>query len=85
MTRRLLKTVLALLAALMMVGSAEAAGPKKPVRHRTKHSTRVASGQSAVKKKTVVKKRQPSSSSAKSHTTTKKPAPPKRKPSTKPR
>jgi len=80
-----MRTLLALFAAVMLVGStAEAAGAKKVVRHRTKHSSRVASGQSAVRKKTVVKHRPSASSSAKSKTTVKKP-PVKKKPSTKPR
>jgi hypothetical protein len=89
MTRRMLKTLLALVAVVLMFGAgAEAAGPKKVVRHRPKHSSRVASGQtSAARKKVVIKRRRPTTSSSasasKSKTTVKKPVV-KRKP-TKPR
>jgi hypothetical protein len=78
MTRRTLQRLLLAFVAVLSLGSiAEAAGPKKIVHRRPKHSTRVASGTRMPKQKATV--------TAKSRTTTvKKPAAPQRKPTTKP-
>jgi hypothetical protein len=48
MTRRTLRVLFAAIVAVLSLGSlAEAAGPKKVVRHHPRHSTRVSSGQRA--------------------------------------
>lgn len=85
MMRKSLKTLLVLLVAVFTLASVSEAAAKKPVRHRTKHSTRVSSsaGTSTLKKRpTPRKKTTHASSRAKSKA---KPAPAKRKATTKPR
>ena len=78
MTRKTLKTMLAVLLAVFTLGSLAEAAPKKAVRHRPRHTTRVAAGATtAVKKRTPRKKR----SGARRAT----PPPAKRGPTTKPR
>ena len=72
--KTLQRLVLAFVAVLMLGSMAEAAGPKKIVHRRPKHSTRVATGATA-KRKTV-----PTPGSK----TRSKTVAPKRKPTTKP-
>jgi hypothetical protein len=96
MIRKTMKVLLvALVAAFALASTAEAA-PKKVVRPRAKHSSRVASGapattpkKPAIKKKPTVAARQKSAPSASASTAkkpaVKKPAPAKRTPATKPR
>jgi len=77
MNRKTLQRLILVLVAVLSLGTmAEAAGPKKVVHRRPKHSTRVASG--ATRKKTTV-------TTTSRTTTVKKPARPQRKPTTKPR
>ena len=77
MTRKTLQRLLLAVAAVLSLGSmAEAAGQKKIVHHRPRHSTRVASGVRTPRKNV---------SAAKPRTPVRKPLPPKRKPTTKPR
>ena len=78
MTRRTVQQFLLAAVAVLSLGSmAEAAGPKKVVHHRPKHSTRVASGESTAKKRAA--------QAAKSRSAAKKSTPARRKPTTKPR
>jgi hypothetical protein len=96
MIRKTLKMLLvALVAAFALASTAEAA-PKKVVRPRAKHSSRVASGapatiakKPAITKKPTVAAKKKSGPSASASTVrkpaAKKPAPAKRKPATKPR
>jgi hypothetical protein len=93
MIRKSMKMLLcALLAAFTLSSIAEAA-PKKPLRHRTKHSSRVVSGSAAATaKKPAAKKKTPTASAEKKksgatvhRSTAKKPAQAKRRPTTKPR
>lgn len=93
MIRKSMKMLLcALLAAFTLSSIAEAA-PKKTLRHRTKHSSRVVSGSAAATaKKPAAKKRTPTGSAEKKksgatvhRSTAKKPAQAKRRPTTKPR
>jgi len=78
MTRKTLQRLLLVLVAILSLGAmAEAAGPKRVVHRRPKHSTRVASGVRTPKKKPTL--------TAKSRTAvTSRTLPPKRKPTTKP-
>ncbi len=79
MTRERLKILLVVLLAIFTLGSMAEAAPKRVVRHRPRHSTRVATGTtSAVKKQARQTKpaaRRP----------TPPPPPVKRRPTTKPR
>lgn len=92
MIRKSMKMLLcALLAAFTLSSIAEAA-PKKALRHRTKHSSRVASGSATTDKKPAAKKTTATASAAKKksgasvhRSTAKKPAQAKRRPTTKPR
>jgi hypothetical protein len=93
MIRKSMKLLLcALLAAFTLSSIAEAA-PKKALSHRTKHSSRVASGSTAANdKRPAAKKKAPTASAAKKksgasvhRSTMKKPAQAKRRPTTKPR
>ena len=94
MIRKTLKTLLvALIATFALSTMAEAAAPKKVVRHRAKHSSRVSSGGTAVAgKKPAAKKKAPTAGSrtrAKASGSAQKPAvkkaPAKRRATTKPR
>jgi hypothetical protein len=78
MTRKTLQRLLLVLVAILSLGAmAEAAGPKRVVHRRPKHSTRVASGVRTPKKKPTL--------TAKSRTAvTSRTLPTKRKPTTKP-
>jgi pyrroline-5-carboxylate reductase len=79
MTRERIKTLLVALLAVFTLGSIAEAAPKRVVRHRPRHSTRVAAGTtSAVKKKTT--KTKPAARRA-----TQTPPSAKRRPTTKPR
>ena len=79
MTRERLKTLLLVLLAVFTLGSIAEAAPKRVVRHRPRHSTRVAAGTTSAVKKTIRKAR-PAARPAT-------PTPPsaKRRPTTKPR
>ena len=91
MVRKTMTTLLVALVAAFTLGSiAEAAPPRKPVRPRAKHSSRVTSGSGAATttaKKPAAKKKK--RAVAKSQSTAKTPAArkaaAKRKPTTKPR
>ena len=77
MTRKTLQRLFLAFVAVLMLGSmAEAAGPKKVVHRRPKHSTRVASGATAKRKMTPT-----TGSKSVTHSKT---VAPKRKPTTKP-
>jgi hypothetical protein len=83
MIRRTMKMLLVALLASFALSSIAEAAPKKVVRHRTKHSSRVSSGSTAT---TTVKK--PATKKKRTAASAKKPAvrtPAKRKPTTKPR
>jgi hypothetical protein len=81
--RKTLKTIVAVLLAVFALSAAGEAAPKKVVRHRTRHSSRVVHGATTVKKgATTVKKRAKRVAHA-AATTTKKVV--KRKSTTKPR
>jgi hypothetical protein len=87
MVRKTLKIlVVALVAVFTLSSTAEAAAPKN-TRHRTKHSSRVASGAPvpAGKKPAAKKKASASQTRAKAGSTAKKNAPAVRPPTTKPR
>jgi hypothetical protein len=93
MIRKSMKMLLcALLAAFALSSIAEAA-PKKALRHRPKHSSRVVSGSAAATAtKPAAKKKTPTASADKKksgatmhRSTAKKPAQAKRRPTTKPR
>ena len=77
MTRKTVRNLLLALAAVVSIGATAEAAPKKPVHHRPKHSSRVASG-TTHKRRPTLKKAPPSKSQA--HR-----APAKRKPTTKPK
>jgi len=57
MIRRLLKTMVVALTALMTVATMAEAAPKRVVHHRTRHSTRVSSGSAATARKKTVHRR----------------------------
>ena len=94
MVRKTMKmVVVALIAAFALSSMAEAA-PKKTVRHRVKHSSRVASGAAAITtaKKPAPKRKAPAAKSRtraqagkSSQNTAASKAPSKRRPTTKPR
>jgi hypothetical protein len=87
MIRKTIKIlVVALVAAFALSSTAQAATPKN-TRHRTKHSSRVASGAPAPagKKPATKKKASASQTRAKAGSTAKKNAPAVRRPTTKPR
>ena len=84
--RHTMKMLLVALLASFALSSLAEAAPKKAVRHRPKHSSRVTSGTTATptaKKASTKKKRTASASSAKKPAAVRTAA--KRKPSTKPR
>ena len=96
MNRNTLKMLLVALVAVFAVSSMAEAAPKKVVRHRTRHSSRVSSGAAATNGKSAVTKRKPAPAAKRktapnSNATTahkpaaKKPAVTKRQPTTKPR
>lgn len=92
MIRKSMTTWLCALVAAVTLSSIAEAAPKKPLPHRPKHSSRVASGSSAATaKKPATKKKTPGGSAAKKKSasvngsTTKKSAQSKRHPTTKPR
>ena len=94
MLRKTMKMlVVALVAAFALSSMAEAAAPKKTVRHRTKHSSRVTSGASttAGRKPAAKKKAAAATSRTRAHAnrSAQKPAvrkaPAKSRPTTKPR
>ena len=70
MIRRMLKTLAVALVAVFTLAAAADAAPKRAVRHRPKHSTRVASGTS-----TTTTKKKPPTKSASGATTTPTPSP----------
>jgi hypothetical protein len=90
MIRRSLKMLFAAVAAVLMLGSLVEAAPKKAVRHRVRHSTRVASHTTAApasalkKKATIAKKRRPKTSQ-RAAVAKRTPAAAKRRLTTKPR
>lgn len=96
MNRHTMKMLLVALVAVFAVSSMAEAAPKKVVRHRTKHSSRVSAGAAATSGKAAVTRRKPAPA-AKSTTAphasatparkpaAKKPAATKRTPTTKPR
>jgi hypothetical protein len=60
MNRKAMKMLLVALIAVFAVSSmAEAAAPKKVVRHRTKHSSRVSAGAAATNGKAAVTRKKP--------------------------
>ena len=90
MVRKTMTTLLVALVAAFTLGSiAEAAPPRKPVRPRAKHSSRVTSGSSAAtttaKKPAAKKKRAVAKSKSTAKTPAARKAAAKRKPTTKPR
>ena len=92
MIRKSMKMLLCVLLAAFTLSSIAEAAPKKALRHRTKHSSRVASGSAATTDKApATKKKAPTASAAKKksgasvhRSTAKKPAQAKH-PTTKPR
>jgi hypothetical protein len=94
MNRRTLSILLVTIVAAFAFSSMAEAAPKKPVRHRTRHSSRVSSGAaatntpSASNRKSVGTGQRKGSTGANATTTrkpgAKKPALTKRKPTTKP-
>ena len=92
MIRKSMKMLLCAVLAAFTLSSVAEAAPKKVLRHRTKHSSRVASGGAVTPdKRPATKKKTPTASPAKrkggptSRSTAKKPAQAKRRPTTKPR
>jgi len=95
MNRKTMKMLLVALVAVFAVSSMAEAAPKKVVRHRTKHSSRVSSGAEASSGKSAVTQKKPAAA-AKGKTApspnattahkpaAKKPAATKRKPTTTP-
>ena len=90
MIRKSMKLLLCALLAVFTVSSIAEAAPKNTLRHRTKHSSRVASGGATTNTKPATKKRTNSASAAKkksgaasNRSTAKRPA--QRRPTTKPR
>ncbi len=68
--RRIIRTALVVLAGVMLVGSLAEAAPKKAVRHRPRHSSRVSSATiSPTKKHTVRKHRTAKRTTAAARTT----------------
>ena len=96
MNRRTLSMLLVTIVAVFAVSSMAEAAPRKVVRHRTKHSSRVSAGAVATSGRAAVTRRQPApaakSRSARRASATptrkpaaKKPAATRRTPTTKPR
>jgi hypothetical protein len=80
MTRKTLQRLLLVFVAILSLsGMAEAAGPKKIVHRRPKHSTRVASGVRAPRKKATIRSKSKTTTTVRPRTSA------KRKPTTKPR
>ena len=79
MIRKTLKTLLVGLLAVFTLGSMAEAAPKKVVRHRPRHSTRVAAGATTAVRKRTPRKTKPAARRATP------PPPAKRTPATKPR
>ena len=91
MIRRTMKMMLVALVAIFTLGSMAEAAPKKVVKHRARHSTRVSASTTppptsarTAKKKTAVSKHRVTSASRPA-ATAKRPTTTKRRPATKPR
>ena len=91
MIRKTMKMLVVALVTMLVLGSMAEAAPKRVVKHRTRHSTRVSASRTppptsarTVKKKTAVSKRRVTSASRPA-ATAKRPTTTKRRPATKPR
>src|SRR5438132_7680822 len=88
MTQKTLRMLLVALVAILSFASAADAAPKKALRHRPKHSSRVASGSNSAPKgaaKSTTRKKKPAADAKRMDAKTAAPLPKKPVPSTKPR